>query len=64
MHNSVTTKYMSTTLNKSITDLTKKTISNNITQLEFKNLKIYKQEDYVKNDTTKPFYVSGKITCK
>lgn len=62
--NNFTTQYAANYNGKRIIDISTSTIVNNKTQIEFNNLKIYKQEDYVKNDTTKPFYVSGKITCK
>ncbi len=62
--NNFTTRYTNNVYGKKVNELTTQSIVNNKTQFEFKNLKVYKQDDFIKNDTTKPFYVSGKITCK
>jgi hypothetical protein len=62
--NSVVTSYITYIKNTKIAKIVRTKVVNNTTQLEFDNIKIYKQEDFMKRDTTNPFYLSGKITCK
>jgi len=64
IENGLETVYKRVIPYSNLSKITTKKVVNNTTVIEFKNLKIYTQQDLLKNDTTKPYSLTGKITCK